>query len=114
MLLGGFCANPYKEIIRIRGEIRAFFVDGVFRDELGYANEAENGARFKSYRLEDKELIVLYTDVGTGAYALDLKRDTKTITKRMPFSINETMHDVSRLYGKVPQDSVIVYEITDY
>jgi len=78
--LGGPEAYPefaayMREIVRIRSEVRNYFLDGEFLDTLVHRLEASKGICARTYQYGGRDLVVVYNrNTESGEFALTLDR----------------------------------------
>ena len=56
-----------KEVIRIRSEVRPYFLDGEFLDNLCHSIDSDGEVEYRCYRLGNDELIIVYNRTSNKA-----------------------------------------------
>lgn len=102
-------ADYFKEVIRIREQVRDFFNDGEFRDVLDY--EVAGGAKLTSFRLDKKELVVVYTESENCNARISFSRSAKSVIVRSPYMKDNCLKDMSVFEAEIPANRILTLEI---
>ena len=65
-----------KDVVRIRSEVRPYFLDGEFFDNLHHSIDSDSDVEFRSYRLSEDELVIVYNRT-PNTVSFNLKFDWK-------------------------------------
>ncbi len=103
-------AAYFKEVIRIRQEVRSYFVDGIFRDDLDY--ECSNGyVKYKSHHLKGNDLVIVYNDGDKAAFEIPLNKMAKSVIVREPGKENKIFYNDMKLQGQIDGQKMMAFEI---
>lgn len=106
-----FCSY-FKEILRIKAEVRHFFNKGEFMDNCDYQLPADSNAAIVSYNLGNKDLLVLRgLDESSVDAKISLNGQAKTVIVRIPFSENKVYHNLENLDVTIASNSVVTVEV---
>lgn len=103
-----------KEIIRIRGEVREYFLDGEFRDYLDYEDMLEAGydnVKVKSYKLGTRELIIVYNNGDDVEIHVPFSEHTKSVILRSPFNENIMLETICTFRCTLKTNFCVVFEV---